>query len=156
MSEGQSLEKQETPPQPKVDILSVLEKGEVVHAETLEGFFPIKVVTIKDDGKALFRPEGFSYKRLEKKEELRTELELLAYSLDQVLEFELVPPVVSRKLPGGTKGTFQKFIENAKLAENYGNNWPEVVAESEILKAAVFDFLINARDRHGGNFLVDR
>ena len=152
--EGKS--KIENTPQPKVDALSILEKGEIISAETLEGFFPIKVVKIKDDGKALFRPDGFVYERLEKREDLRTELELLAYSLDQVLEFGLVPPVISRKLSeDGIKGTFQKFIENAELAANYGTNWPEVVVESEILKAAVFDFLINAQDRHGGNFLVD-
>jgi len=155
MAEGQSFEKYEVPPQPKVDILSILERGEIVRAETLEGFYPVQAITIKDDGKAIFRPDGFTYERLEKKEDLRTELELLAYSLDQVLEFGLVPPVVSRQLSDNAKGTFQKFIEDAELAENYGNNWPEVVSEAEILKAAVFDFLINAQDRHRGNFLVD-
>ena len=131
-----------------------MEKGEIVHAETLEGFYPVKVVTIKDDGKAIFRPDGFAYERLDKKEDLRTELELLAYSIDQVLEFGLVPPVVPRDLKE-KRGTLQKFVEDAEIAENYGDNWPEVVAESEILKAAVFDFLINAKDRHEGNFLVD-
>ena len=157
MSEVQSFEKQhEIPPQPRVDFRSVLENGEIIHTETLKGFFPIKEIAIKDDGKALFRPDGFVYERLEKREDLRTELELLAYSIDQVLEFGLVPPVVSRKLSEeGVKGTFQQFIENAEIAENYGNNWPEVVAESEILKAAVFDFLIDAQDRSKGNFLVN-
>ena|SRR3989338_4466391 len=128
MAEGQSFEKYEVPPQPKVDILSILERGEIVRAETLEGFYPVQAITIKDDGKAIFRPDGFTYERLEKKEDLRTELELLAYSLDQVLEFGLVPPVVSRQLSDNAKGTFQKFIEDAELAENYGNNWPEVVS----------------------------
>ncbi len=171
MSEGQNFEKHETSPQPteflgrlkhdhettpnKIDILSILERGEIVHAETLEGHFPIKVVTIKDDGRALFRPDGFTYERLEKKENLRTELEILAYSVDQVLEFGMVPPVVQRELSEGKKGTFQKFVENAKPAFYYEPYWSEVVVESEILKAAVFDFLIDARDRHSGNFLID-
>lgn len=145
----------ENMPQPQADTLSLLERGEIVHEETLEGFYPIKVITIKDDGKGIFRPTGFVYEYLEKKEDLRTELELLAYSLDQILEFGLVPPVVSRKLLDNTKGTLQKRIEDAEPAVNYGTNWPEVVAEQEILKAAVFDFLINAQDRHEGNFLVD-
>ena len=155
MSEGQKFEIPPKSHEPQ-SVEALLEKGEIVHAETLEGFYPIKVVTIKDDGKALFRPNGFTYERLEKREDLRTELELLAYSLDQVLEFGLVPPVVLRELSeGGPKGTLQKFIEDAELADDYGNNWPEVISESEIIKAAVFDFLINAQDRHEGNFLVD-
>lgn len=154
MPERHDFEKQETLPRPKVDTLALLERGEITHTKTLEGFYPIKIVTIKDDGKALFRPDGFTYERLEKKEDLRRELELLAYSIDQVLEFGLVPPVVSRDFENQT-GTLQKLIEVAEPAHNYGDNWPEVVAESEILKAAVFDFLINAQDRHKGNFLVD-
>ncbi|MBI4158029.1 MAG: hypothetical protein HY505_00170 [Candidatus Yanofskybacteria bacterium] len=161
MTEGRNLEQHSTATQekvpevnPEVDIESVLERGEITSAETLKGYFPIKTVDIKDDGKGIFRPEGFTYERLEKKENLRTELELLASSVNEVLGFKLVPPIVFREIEG-QKGTLQTFVNNGEIADNYGGNWPEVVAESEILKAAVFDFLINAQDRHEGNFLVD-
>lgn len=154
MSELSHFEKHEVTPQPPIDFKSVLEKGEIESAETLEGFFPVKIVTIKDDGKALFRPNGFRYEGLENREELRTELELLVASVDEVLEFGLVPPTVQRDLEN-KRGTFQKFIEDAEIAEHHGVNWPEIVAESEIIKAAVFDFLINAQDRCRRNFLVN-
>jgi len=161
VAEGQTFEKferREIPSRPEtgseVDIESVLERGEIESAETLEGYFPFKKVEIKDDGKGIFRPDGFMYERLEKKEDLRTEFELLAFSIDKILGFGLVPPTVFREV-GGQKGTLQMFIENGKIAGSYGRNWPEAVNEQDIFRAAVFDLLINAQDRHEGNFLVD-
>ena len=133
MPEGHDLEKHEIVPQPTVDFKSVLERGEIESAETLEGYFSIKVVKIKDDGRAIFRPDGTKFKHLDKVESLRSDLELLAFSIDQILEFNLVPTIVSRNIDQA-RGTVQSFMENAKLSYEF-ENWPDLVHETELLQA---------------------
>lgn len=150
MSEGHNFENQEILPQPKEDqrsALEFLEKGELLKARPLEGWTHISVVDIKDDGKALFKPD-------KEKEKIQTELELLAFMLDKILGFELIPAVVSRKLEGN-EGTFQSFISDAELAYDLFGSWEGLVNKEELLKAAVFDYLIKAGDRHELNFLIN-
>ncbi|MBI2062245.1 MAG: hypothetical protein HYT64_00925, partial [Candidatus Yanofskybacteria bacterium] len=113
MPEGSTFEKHEIPPQPQVDFESILEKGEIKSARELEGYWGIHLVEIKDDGDALFRPDKetdfiFEAKGMESR---RSDLELMAYKIDQILEFNLVPTVVSRTV-GNFEGSLQRRIQN--------------------------------------------
>lgn len=160
MSESSNFEKHETPPQPKEGIESVLERGEVDKIENLLGFASVKVISIKDDGKALFKPSTGEFRETDKKSFVRTDLETLAAEIDGILGFNLIPQLVSREI-NGEMGIFQQlmdarpieFPDEYEVPDLIG--WSDMVDEAEILKAAVFDYLIDAKDRHGGNFLLD-
>lgn len=156
MSEGQSFEQShETPPQPEVDFKSVLEKGEIIETVPLEGHFHMSVVKIKDDGTALFRPDGYRYGAKIESEKNRSDIEMMASHLDRILGFNLIPPIAIRKVEG-LKGTVQEFMQEAKPAYKFGGGkWAKLVDSEEIVKAAVFDYLIDARDRSSSNFLID-
>lgn len=159
MSESSHFEGHETPPQPKVDFESILERGEIAGTKALEGWECYDVVDIKDDGKALFRTESDKYEEdimIRGRGLFRNDLEILAAKIDKTLGFNLVPAVARRSL-GGKSGTLQQFMENAVIAAKLGfQDWFEMVDESEIIKAAVFDYLIDAKDRGTTNFLVDK
>jgi len=152
MAEGQSFEKQHeiTKPEtgPEIDIESVLERGEIENPEALKGFFPFNAVRIKDDGSALFRPGDLS-----EVISLGSELELLAFSVDKILNFNLIPPVVGRELEG-VKGTLQHRVEDSPTASRFVG-WRDLISKYELLRAAVFDYIMNAKDRHDSNFLVN-
>ncbi len=159
MPEGHDFEKHETPPQPKVDQRAVLEQGEIADTKALEGWERYDVVEIKDDGKALFRPESDEHEEdimTRERGLFRNDLEVLVAKIDEALGFNLVPVVVRRSL-GSKSGTLQQFVDSATVAESLGfQDWFGVVDNSEIVKAAVFDYLICAKDRGRANFLVDK
>jgi hypothetical protein len=171
MPEGSNFENHETPPQPteflgrlkhdqettpsKVDFESILEKGEIESVRELEGYWGMKLVEIKDGGDALFRPDKetdfiFEAKRMEAR---RSDLELMAYKVDQVLGFDLVPAVVNRTI-GQHVGSLQRRIQNFSCVI-WGTNWENRVRPEEITRAAIFDYLLDVRDRHVGNFIID-
>ncbi|MEK7076100.1 MAG: hypothetical protein AAB941_00335 [Patescibacteria group bacterium] len=154
MPEGHNFEKHETSPQAKVDFESILEKGEIKSARTLEGYWGMQLVEIKDDGDALFRPDMYSDFIFEAKEmEIRrSDLELMSYKIDQILEFNLVPTVTDRTI-GELKGTLQRRIQN--FHDGYGTEWEMEVRPEEITRAAIFDYLLDVKDRHHGNFIID-
>lgn len=162
MAEGQSFEKQHEISQPEtgpeVDIESVLEKGEIESVDKLKGHSLFKVVKIKDDGAGLFRQaEGgtvWDRRGQQREEKRRDDLELLAYRIDRILGFNLVPETVLREV-NSQKGTLQRFISEATPAVRFFGTWPELVSASELTKAAVFDFLIDAQDRSTKNFLIN-
>lgn len=161
MSEGQSLEKQhEAVPNPETEILSVLEKGEIENMERLMGSPDVSVADIKDDGRALFKVSTDEFVQVRKKIFARADLELLAAELDRILGFNLVPPVVAREIRG-KKGVLQQLVSARpiEMPDEYQlpdlAGWSDILDIEEISKAAVFDFIIGAKDRHGGNFLID-
>jgi len=160
MSELPHFEKHETPPQPKESIESILEKGEIDRVESLLGFANVKVVSIKDDGKALFKLSMDEFQETRKKIFARIDLEALAGEIDKILGFNLVPPLVAREVEG-KMGVFQQLMDARPIefSDEYEVpdlvGWSDMVDNTEILKAAVFDYLIGAKDRHGGNFLLD-
>ena len=91
----------------------------------------------------------------EHKKLFRNDLELLANKIDEVLGFNLIPPMVKRPL-NGQSGTLQQFKESTKIAAIFRTeHWQDVVDCSEIVKAAVFDYLIGAKDRSNHNFMID-
>lgn len=157
MSEGHNFENHEISPQPEVDFKSILESRELESIETLEGYFPIQIIKLKDDGEALFKPEAEIpglLLRYNKKEFMRTNFEILATQIDEILGFGLVPVATTRAI-NGRNGVIQKRVEDATVAADIKGDWSELVDDSEILKAAVFDYLMDTRDRHVGNFLID-
>lgn len=153
MPEGHNFEKHEITLQPRVDFESILEKGEITSAKELKGYWGIHLVEIKDDGDALFRPDKETDFMFEAKgmEARRSDLELMAYRVDQVLEFNLVPTVTSRTV-NDFRGSLQRRIQNFQVPSG---NWENKVKPEELTRAAVFDYLLDVRDRHHGNFLID-
>jgi len=156
--EGQSFEKQYEIPKsetgPKFDIESVLERGEIETVERLKGHSFIKVVRIKDDGEGLFKPgERIETTMHGEIDENRAALEFLAYTVDKILEFGLVPTTVQREIQA-QKGALQTFVSTAVPATKL-KNWSERVDLANLKQAAVFDYLINAQDRTTNNFLID-
>ena len=151
--EGQSFEKQnEILPQPKVDVKSVLEKGEIESVEKLEGHFLIEVVQMKGDGKGLFKPEEPEWRG----RPLRVQLELIAGLIDEILELGLVPEIVERSI-NNKKGILQRFInvDEARPAI-YGNRGLRQIPDETLIKAALFDYLIGAADRRFTNILLSK
>jgi len=163
MFEGEDIEKpdkHEILPQPPVDLRSVLEKGEIARVERLQGFPDVSLVDIKDDGQALFKVSTDEFVEIRSKIFSRADTELLMAELDQILGFNLVPPVVSREIHG-KKGVLQQLMEArpVEMPDEYQLpdlvGWSDLVDIEEISKAAVFDYIVGAKDRHGGNFLID-
>lgn len=140
---------------PKNDI-EFLERGEIESIDHLEGHAPIMVIKIKDDGTALFKPADIEYPDYKDKGVLRGELEFLAFSIDKILGFNLVPASAKRKLIEH-EGILQKFIPKTEaVLATFLDFWAHYVDELEIKKAAIFDYLTDAKDRCSANFLVDK
>lgn len=131
--------------------IELLQKGEIESVENYEDFYHIQRVKIKDDGLALFKKE--STDEDDHQTYALSEYETLAQSLNNILSFNLVPASAKRNI-GEASGVLQRFIEEAKPAASL-ENWRLMVNQDELLRAAVFDTLINAKDRHEGNFLID-
>lgn len=70
--------------------------------------------------------------------------EVLAYEIDRMLGFNLVPPTVVRTF-NGEVGSLQLFKNSSKIARPNAQS---------LNKQHFFDYLIDNRDRHSGNFLV--
>ena len=155
MAESHNFEKHEIVPQLQVDFESVLERGEISITKRLEGSWGIDLVKIKDDGDALFRPDMYSDFIFEAKgmKTRRSDLELMAYKIDQILEFGLVPTVAKRTV-GQLMGSLQRRIQNFHHAVR-DLEWETKMQPEEIRKAAIFDYLLDVRDRHSGNFFMD-
>lgn len=153
MSEGHKFE---IPPKSNgpQNIEDILEKGEIKSVRGLEGYWGIQLVEIKDDGDALFRPDNESNFIFEARgmEARRLNFELMAYKMDQILEFSLVPTVVIRKIKQ-KRGTLQRHIQS--FHDGYDREWENKVRPEEITRAAIFDHLLDVRDRHPGNFIID-
>lgn len=153
MSEGQKFEIPPKSHEPQ-SVEALLEKGEIEDARELQGYWGIQLIKIKDDGEALFRPDKETDFLFEAKgmEARRSDLELLAYKIDQILKFNLVPAVTSRTV-GFFDGSLQKRIQNFNSASSM--DWENKVRPEEITRAAIFDYLLDVRDRHPGNFIID-
>ena len=77
--------------------------------------------------------------------------EYAAYLLSQILGWPLIPPTVIRDGPYGV-GIVQLYIEsdpNLTYFDFVGD------MKNQLLKFAVFDFVVNNADRKGGHFLLD-
>lgn len=155
MSEGQHFEVPPKSHDPQ-SIENLLEHGEIESAKDLEGSWGMQLVKIKNDGDALFRPDKetdfmFEAKGIEAK---RSDLELMAYQVDKILGFNLVPEVVKRS---GFDGSLQRRIHDFQRLSVHMLHWflETKIEPKEIQRAAIFDHLFDVKDRHVGNFLLD-
>lgn len=151
---NESVKIERPPEQREASIESILENGEISSTKELEGYWGMHLVDFKDGGDAFFRPDketDFLFESTSRKSR-RSDLEIVASKVDQVLEFGLVPSVVRRTI-NGMEGSLQKRINDACIARLL--KWTEVVKPEEITRAAIFDYLLDVKDRRGDNFLVD-
>jgi hypothetical protein len=83
--------------------------------------------------------------------------EIAAYELDRMLELDMVPPTVEKRV-NGTMMSAQMFIERCVwLKELKGQQAPDVEAwNRQVHRHRVFDNLIANIDRNAGNLLVHR
>ena len=145
----------ENTPQSQADSSSLLESGEIRSIKELEGYWGMHLVGIKDGDDAFFRPDKETAFIFEStgKDARRSDLEVVAFKIDKTLGFGLVPPVVYRTV-NGTEGSLQKFIKDSPIAKQL--KWRGTVKPEELTKAAVFDYLLDVKDRRGDNFLVNQ
>lgn len=127
-----------------------LKSSEVAELNTLGGgITDTFIVKFKDGSKAVFKPED----RHHWASNYRTEV--LAYQIDRQFGFGLVPPTVEKvfKTPKGNlrKGSLQRF-KAGEMATDVSRGDINI---QDLNKQKVMDFLIDHRDRHGGNFLVN-
>lgn len=136
------------------NVEDLLENGEIKSVKELQGYWGMQLVEIKDDGDALFRPDDTTDFMFEAKgmEARRSDLELMAYQIDKILGFNLVPAVTNRAV-GNRKGSLQRQIKNFHSA--FGVKWENEVRPEDIIRAAIFDYLFDVKDRHMGNFIID-
>lgn len=86
-----------------------------------------------EDGRAgVFKEKESEYKK-----------ERAAYLVDKFLQFDLVPTTIIRKI-GDKTGSFQRYVTDAKTGLEVSR---ELIPKEELLKLALFDFLINNLDR---------
>lgn len=75
----------------------------------------------------------------------RVKREVAAYWMDQILDLRIVPMTVIRKDSRNDLGSYQYWVQNAKVAANVGREpTPTMI---------LLDALLGNGDRHGGNFL---
>jgi hypothetical protein len=136
-------------------IEDLLREGEI---ELIEDYIPsvlsIKRVKIKNNGIAFLKINDLEPKSLYY---ARVDYEMIAKTLDKFLGFNLVPPLVKRVI-NGQSVILEYFLVDSKLATyftNPDNHWSKIINSKELIKAAVFDYLIGAKNRHNGNFLVN-
>ncbi len=129
----------EVPPGPHVDSTSDLEHGEIVETTQLGGG-GVSLVTLKGGNQALFYPAI-------------DPIELVAFWIDSLLGFGLVPAITARPV-NNQSGLLQRFISGARPALYY-KTWEDMVQPAELLKAAVFDYILDSRDRKKENFLIN-
>jgi hypothetical protein len=84
--------------------------------------------------------------------------EVLAYELDVLLGFNLVPPTVERTIDGnlGSLQLFEEGISGVLLRYNTDNVMDydsRVLVHHNLKKQSLFDYLIQNGDRHRANYL---
>jgi len=83
------------------------------------------------------------------------EAEIVAYELDKLVDLNMVPPTVEKRV-AGKKGSVQLWVDDCRLWNDVvgtppeRDDWGELVARMKL-----FDNLIRNTDRNGQNILVD-
>jgi len=83
--------------------------------------------------------------------------EIAAYELDRILELNMVPPTVERRI-NGSRMSAQMFVEGCVWLKTLNGQQPPNVAawNRQVHRQRVFDNLIANIDRNAGNLLVYR
>jgi hypothetical protein len=82
--------------------------------------------------------------------------EVAAYKLDRILELNMVPPTVERRV-GADLASMQLWVENCKLLKDVDQkaNSDKDAWAKQVWRQRTFDNLIANIDRNAGNLLVD-
>ena len=131
-----------------------IERGDIVWQEQLGAGWPIRIVEIRGIGHIFFRSDDHS-DRQGQEYNIRPNFEKLAYDINSWLGFNIVPATSYKELDGDT-GIAQRIIMNVVLANTVTGEWARDLDDLELLKAGVFDYLIDAKDRCLSSFLIDQ
>ena len=138
----------ESPPRVKSPKEEVLTSREKTSSRKIgRGVTDSSFVELKDDGKGIFKTEGYENERG-------------AYLIDRFLGFNLTPPTAIRVLDG-EMGSMQEFIPDAATFYELVDSQPRVSVDNinekhklDFMKMWIFDIIIGNNDRHDGNFLI--
>lgn len=85
------------------------------------------------------------------------EREIVSHDLDQVLGFDLVPPVVGREISGIGFGSVQAWVSQPTAWEwiGKGYDYREDKTNPWLHRLAAFDFIRGEIDRHANNWIMD-
>jgi uncharacterized membrane protein YqaE (UPF0057 family) len=103
------------------------------------------LITFKDGSKGVFKPKDPG----QWASNYRTEV--LSYQVDKAFGFDLIPETVERTIKG-KHGSLQRFKQGDMGVEVD----PTDINVNAYNKQKVMDFLLDHRDRHGGNYLVTK
>ena len=81
--------------------------------------------------------------------------EVGAYRMDKILGVDMVPPTVERNIPGYGVGSHQEFRKGFKNWSGAPSEYQRLVSSTTETKQSLFDYIVGAEDRHGGNFMVN-
>jgi hypothetical protein len=123
-----------------------LKSAEIDKIQSLGGgITSSQLVTFKDGSKGVFKP------RDPKNWASNYRTEVLSYQVDKIFGFDLIPETVERTI-NGKRGSLQRF-KQGELGKNLD---ADHLNPSAFNKQKVMDFLLDHRDRHGGNYLMTR
>jgi hypothetical protein len=87
------------------------------------------------------------------------EREVLAYELDRVMKFNLVPPTVGRHIDGLGYGSVMAWVKApmaVELTKSKEYKYKEHPENIWLHRLAAFDFITGQIDRHAANFMLDK
>lgn len=119
------------------------------------GCSKVFLVSLENDGSAIFKPEEGAY-TVRGKNGTGFKRERAAYLVDRFFGINLVPPTVVREIDGNI-GSVQRFIADARTGYQISYNEKRTHSAfrvEEIIRMRVFDYIISNSDRHDGNYLV--
>lgn len=126
-------------------VKNTLKRGKIISKKRLGGgITETYLVTFENAQKAVWKPDPESWSESFQEESWAANYnaEVASYDISEVLELKLVPITVERTIDD-VKGSLQIFIR--KDRKKY--------SDLSYNSMKIFDWLINNRDRHGGNFL---
>ncbi len=116
----------------------ILKEKEVEHISPLGGGVnSTSIVELSDGTRAVWKPHYETWSS-------NYRAEVLAYEIDAKFSFDMVPVTVEREI-NGQKGSLQLFMDSTDNG---------MLHQSQLDKQSFFDFIIDNRDRHAGNYLA--
>mgnify|MGYP001602321768 CR=1 FL=1 len=145
-------------------------------ADKYRGAFQKQIVIMKSDPRApgkraIVKSADMMFVR----HESSPQAEVMAYNIDQLLGWDLVPPTAGRMIPRDPKDlakfdglkptwdvTIQEWVPNSETVQSVANRSDEENIgvfrhnKDRMMKLTLFDFITGNKDRHRGNILVER